>query len=250
MIMIVSIAVQKMASWLRKQCSRFFGRAPGSSTASLAATRNTKEEAKEEEEELWLAAFRKMDTSGDMHVEVSELREWFVASPLPAQMSYSDFLKLMMAKDGDYDGKLSFHEWKMTMLHFKKMGELKSKLRDPLFALKCGFLVATLILLPMEVLSFEVEEANDDHLWSSSLRFLYLACFLCGHLGTFLLYMRLFRQRARTHRSKLEAAVTGTVKTLSAITALQGGNVDQQLTFELLHVRPNSIAGAILGQAQ
>jgi hypothetical protein len=130
------MAVQKMASWLRKQCSRFFGRVPGSTTASLTATRNVKKEVKEEEE-LWLAAFQKMDTSSDMHVEVSELREWFAASPLPAQMSFSDFLELMMAKDGDYDGKLSFHEWKTTMLHLKRMGELKSKLRDPLFALNC-----------------------------------------------------------------------------------------------------------------
>jgi hypothetical protein len=42
------------------------------------------------------------------------------------------------------------------------------------------------------------------------------------------------------------------VTTLSTITAIQGVKkvVDQQLTFELLHLRPNSIAGTISGQAQ
>jgi hypothetical protein len=46
-----------------------------------ASAMDTKAEKKEEK--LWLKAFCKIDTSGDMQIEVPELREWFATSPLP-----------------------------------------------------------------------------------------------------------------------------------------------------------------------
>jgi hypothetical protein len=83
-------------------------------------------------------------------------------------MSFGDSLSLMMSAD-DGDGRLSFAEWKMTMRHLKRKGELKSILRDPLFSMSCGFLLSTVLLVPLEVLAFETKLTNEDHLWYSVL---------------------------------------------------------------------------------